>query len=95
MDIYTAGEIHPRAAVEHLTAVFRARTHVVQDVVRGLLDYAPERPAQATSALFDLRAFHNPMCRADGRVETGVRRHVFDTHGIVDATAIYSILSRT
>jgi S-adenosylmethionine decarboxylase proenzyme len=88
VDIYTCGKIHPRAAVEHLTASFRARTHMVQDVVRGLIDFAPERPARTTSALFDLRAFHNPMRRVGGRVDTGVRRHVFATHGIVDATGV-------
>lgn len=90
VDIYTCGKIHPRAAVEHLAAFFRARTHMVQDVVRGLVDFAPERSTQTTSALFDLRAFHNPMRRVGERVETGVRRHVFATHGIVDATGVVS-----
>ncbi len=88
VDIYTCGEIHPRAAVEHLAAAFRARTHLVQDVVRGLVDFAPERPTRTTAALFDLRAFHNPMRRVGGRVDVGVRRHVFATHGVVDATGL-------
>lgn len=88
VDIYTCGEIHSRAAVEHLTAAFRARTHLVKDVVRGLIDFAPERPTQTTTALLDLRAFHNPMRRVGGRVMSGVRRHILATHGVVDVTGI-------
>jgi S-adenosylmethionine decarboxylase len=72
VDIYTCGVVDPRGAVEHLRRAFRARSWLVEDIVRGLVAHAPESPIERRLALFDRR-------RPRGR-------EVFLTTGIVEVT---------
>ena len=92
VDIYTCGDMNARAAVAQLRELFGARTWLVDDVVRGLVELAPETPVERSRAMFDRRRFHTPI-PADpvtGAPSPGERRHLFAARGIVDVTGIVS-----
>ncbi|MEQ1500770.1 MAG: adenosylmethionine decarboxylase [Myxococcota bacterium] len=89
-DIYTCGQVHPSAAVEHLRRAFRAGRWLSEDVVRGLVEFAPKTSIDRTRALVDARSFHTPMTRTADRPDPGARAHILRTHGVVDVTGIVS-----
>jgi S-adenosylmethionine decarboxylase len=88
VDIYTCGAVPPKAALDAMRRAFGARTWLVQDVVRGLVEFAPETSSSRAHALLDLRAFHRPMPRTAAGPQPGFRSHVLAAQGVVNVTGL-------
>jgi S-adenosylmethionine decarboxylase proenzyme len=95
MDVYTCGDLDPNAAIAAVSSAFGAKRCLSQDIVRGLLDFAPTESSHGDRALFDPRSFHAPVQRLTTapesvRADPGCRPEVFRTNGIVDVTGLVS-----
>lgn len=97
LDLYTCSDLDPLPGIELLQKTLGARTHLVHDVVRGLVDFVPPVPRHTTQALFDRRAFHTPMkpratadVDAPRRPHIGCRADAFRANGVVDVTGLVS-----
>jgi S-adenosylmethionine decarboxylase len=83
VDVYTCGDAHPVAAIEAMCAAFGARRWLVADVVRGLVDLAPDAAGLQEQVLLDPAAFHRALGPGPGS-----RRHVLRACGLVDVTGV-------
>jgi len=86
VDIYTCAKVDPAPAAEHLRTALEAKSWLVHDVVRGLVDHAPPLPRRTTQALFDPLAFHSPVGWSHDAI--AARAQVLVTNGVVDVTTI-------
>jgi S-adenosylmethionine decarboxylase len=92
VDIYTCGAVPPKAALDAMRQAFGARTWLVQDVVRGLVEFAPEQPLSRSQALMDSRTFHRPMPRTPSGPAPGFRSHVLAAQGVVNVTGLVDVV---